>query len=206
VERLFESGVKVGIGHTAADDMTIESAWRAGAQLSTHLGNGLPELINRHNNPIWAQLAWSSFWTSVIMDGHHLPDAVFRAFFRTLGRNWMILVSDASSLAGMPPGRYREWHQDVDVTADNRIVLTGTPYLAGSASFLDSCVNRAAAALRSEVGICYAIQMASYRPRELLDIGQRPTNLEIGDSAEFVLFDLSDNRELIVRKSICADA
>src|SRR5262245_13109058 len=40
IERLTASGVVVSIGHTAADGARIRNAIRAGARLSTHLGNG----------------------------------------------------------------------------------------------------------------------------------------------------------------------
>ena len=40
----------------------------------------------------------------------------------------MILVSDASPLAGLPPGTYGEWAVD----PSGKIVVAGTPYLAGS--------------------------------------------------------------------------
>src|SRR5262249_16780969 len=40
IERLVGSGVVVALGHTAATPARIRDAIRAGARLSTHLGNG----------------------------------------------------------------------------------------------------------------------------------------------------------------------
>jgi N-acetylglucosamine-6-phosphate deacetylase len=48
-----------------------------GARLSTHLGNGLANMIDRHRNAIWPQLANDHLMPSIIADGHHLlPEEV----------------------------------------------------------------------------------------------------------------------------------
>ena len=57
IARAAESGVVVALGHTAADGETIDRAVRAGARLSTHLGNGIAAQLPRHPNPIWQQAA-----------------------------------------------------------------------------------------------------------------------------------------------------
>ena len=49
-------GIIVSVGHTMADANDIQMAIEAGATLCTHLGNGCPNMVPRHNNPIWAQL------------------------------------------------------------------------------------------------------------------------------------------------------
>jgi N-acetylglucosamine-6-phosphate deacetylase len=120
------------------------------------------------------------------MDGHHIPDAVFRTIFLAKTENQMILVSDASSLAGLPPGFYQQWGHDVELTSDGKLVVVGTTYLAGSVSFLDHCVANAAAALRSEFGMPIAVDMASSQPRRLLGL---PPHRDYPDSpAGFVIF------------------
>ncbi len=57
ISRLAGAGIKVCIGHTAAEHEHIEQAAEAGATISTHLGNGAHPLIRRHPNYIWSQLA-----------------------------------------------------------------------------------------------------------------------------------------------------
>src|SRR5260370_28932061 len=47
IERLVGSGVGVALGHTAPSPQRIRDAVRAGAPLSTHLGNGCPALLPR---------------------------------------------------------------------------------------------------------------------------------------------------------------
>jgi N-acetylglucosamine-6-phosphate deacetylase len=139
IEKLTAANVVVAIGHTAASPAIIRDAVKAGAKLSTHLGNGSHALMPRHDNYFWEQLGCDDLWASVIADGHHLPPAMLRTIVRTKGVERLILISDASRLAGRPPGRYRHWGAELEVEPSGRIGVAGTPYLAGSGSFLDVC-------------------------------------------------------------------
>ena len=71
IEHLVRSGVRVAIGHTAATAEAIANGIAAGATLATHLGNGCPQMLPRHPNPIWELLAADDVFMSVIVDGHH---------------------------------------------------------------------------------------------------------------------------------------
>jgi N-acetylglucosamine-6-phosphate deacetylase len=184
IERVAALGVVVAIGHTAATPARIRDSVRAGARLSTHLGNGCHALLPRHDNPLWEQLTEDRLWASVIADGHHLPPAVVKTILRAKPVGRTVLVSDASSLAGLPPGRYREWGTELEVTAEGRVVVPGTPYLAGSAVFLDACVAHVAGGFAP---LADAIAMASVWPRQLLDLPV--PDLSARSPADFVLFD-----------------
>jgi N-acetylglucosamine-6-phosphate deacetylase len=185
IDKLVASKVVVAIGHTAASGARIREAIAAGARLSTHLGNGAHEVLPRHENYIWEQLAEDALWASIICDGHHLPKAVVRCIVRVKTPARTILTCDAGSLAGLPAGRYREWDQDLDVLPEGKIVVAGTHYLAGSWAFTDTCVGNV---IRSAgVSLSDAVDMASTRPRELLGLPAR--RLERGLPAELVLFD-----------------
>jgi N-acetylglucosamine-6-phosphate deacetylase len=163
----------------------IREAVAAGARLSTHLGNGCHALLPRHDNYVWEQLATDQLWASIICDGHHLPPAVVRCLVRVKTPARTVLTCDASSLAGLPPGRYREWDQDFDVLPAGKIVVPGTSYLAGSGVFTDVCVGNV---IRfADVSLRDAVDMAGARPRQLL--GLAPRRLEAGDPADLVLFD-----------------
>lgn len=185
IERLVRSGVVVALGHTGASPARIRESVRAGARLSTHLGNGCHAVLPRHDNYLWEQLAADELWASLICDGHHLPAAVVRCLLRVKTPARTILTCDASSLAGLPPGRYVEWGQDFEVLPGGKVVVAGTAYLAGSGVFTDACL---AFMLRhTEVTLADALDMASARPRELL--GLPPRRLEAGMPADLVLFE-----------------
>jgi N-acetylglucosamine-6-phosphate deacetylase len=184
IEQLAAAGITVALGHTAATGDCIRDAVHAGARLSTHLGNGSHAVLPRHDHYIWEQLACDDLWASVISDGHHLPAAVLRCILRVKTPARAILTCDASSLAGLPPGHYREWEQDFEVLPGGKVVVAGTPYLGGSGVFTDTCVAHAVAV--GGVSLHDAIDMAGARPRQLL--GLPPRDLTPGDPADLVLF------------------
>ena len=165
-------GVVVALGHTNADAATIAAAVDAGARLSTHLGNGTPALLPRHDNVIWTQLGEPRLTASAIFDGHHLPPAVMRVFAAVKGPERLVLTSDAVALAGMPPGVYRTpVGGEVELHASGRLTLRGTPYLAGSASSLADGV--AHAVREAGVAVADAWAMVSTTPSRLLGLADR---------------------------------
>lgn len=185
IEKLVETGVVAAIGHTAASPREIRAAILAGAKLSTHLGNGCHAMLPRHDSYIWEQLAADDLWASIIVDGQHLPASVVQSVVRCKTLSRLILTCDASPLAGLPPGRYRYWDHDLDILAEGRIVVAGTPYLAGSGVFTDTCVR----SIIDFAGISLpdAIDLATAQPRRLF--GLEPHSLEAGQPANFVLFE-----------------
>ncbi len=198
IERLAAAGVVVALGHTAASPARIRDAVRAGARLSTHLGNGCHAVLPRHDNYLWEQLAADELWASIICDGHHLPPAVVRCIVRVKTPARTVLTCDAGPLAGLPPGRYEEWGQPFEVLPEGKIVVAGTAFLGGSWAFTDRCVGNV---IRfAGVSLRDAVDMAGARPRELL--GLPPRRLEPGQPAELVLFDWEEGSDFRVREVV----
>jgi N-acetylglucosamine-6-phosphate deacetylase len=185
IAQLASAGVVVAIGHTAAGPDDIHAAIDAGARLSTHLGNGAHAMLPRHPNYIWEQLAADTLWASFIADGHHVPASFLRCLLRVKTPARLILTCDASPLAGLPPGRYRDWEHEFEIRADGKIVVPGTLYLAGSWAFTDHCL--ATVLGLGEVSLADAIDMATARPRQLLGLPAR--DVQPGEPAQLILFD-----------------
>lgn len=145
IAALVSSGVYVSIGHSHASHEQIQRAVDAGARLSTHLGNGIATMLERHPNPIWSQLAEDRLTSCFIADGHHLPVETLKAMVCAKGVSRSILVSDAVALAGMPPGHYTTpVGGKVELSPQGRLSVEGTTTLAGSALPLVDCIGRAA--------------------------------------------------------------
>ena len=183
IRRVAASGVVVAIGHTAASPEALREAIAAGARLSTHLGNGAHATLPRHPNYIWEQLAADELSASIIVDGQHLPPAVVKTFVRAKGIGRTILISDAVALAGMPPGDYDWLGLRVTLSAEGRISLTGTPYLAGSVLDLGSALVKVMAF--AGVTLADAVTMATVNPARLLGI--EPGTLAEGARADLVV-------------------
>ena len=125
-------GIVAALGHTNASSDQINQAVDSGARLSTHLGNGCANLIHRHQNPIWPQLANDLLTTSVIADGLHLTPDELRVFYKIKGPRNLILTSDVIYLAGMAPGRYTFLENEVILTEEGMLLNPDLNCLAGA--------------------------------------------------------------------------
>lgn len=186
IQKVVASGVIVAIGHTSANANQIEAAILAGATLSTHLGNGCHAILPRHPNYLWDQLADDRLMASFIADGFHLPPATFKAMLRAKGAERCILISDVTSLAGVPPGRYETTFGEVEVLEEGRLVVAGQrTLLAGAASPLE--VGVANAMNFAGVSLPQAVSLVTTNPAKLL--GLEPPAMEDG-RGDFVLFEV----------------
>ena len=134
-------GVSVLLGHHVADAAAIDRAVQAGACGCTHLGNGIPNTLPRHPNPIWSQMADDRLNALLITDGHHLPVEFVRVALRAKSLDRIIVTSDASPIAGRPPGRYRWMGTELVSEPSGRISVAGSDVLAGSSATMADCME-----------------------------------------------------------------
>lgn len=194
-EWLVAQGIVVSIGHTGASEATIRDAVRAGATLSTHLGNGAHSMIQRHRNYIWEQLAADELHASFIVDGHHLPPAVVKTFVRAKGVPRSVLVTDAVSPATCAPGLYQVGEVGIELTPAGRVQIRGTDRLAGSSLQLHHGV--ANTVRFAGVSLAEALRMATTNPAAVLRLALR--------ADDRILFDWEEARhQLTIRATACA--
>ncbi len=168
IERLVAQGVKVAIGHTAATPAQVRDAVKAGASMSTHLGNGCAQMLPRHPNFLWEQLAADELVAGLIVDGHHLPPATVKAMVRAKTPARSMLVTDATTAAGRPPGEYMLGSLRVRLDETGRVAVPGQPNLAGSALALDRAVGNTVRFTGLPLEVVLA--MASTQPAAYLGI------------------------------------
>jgi len=175
VERISESEI-CSAGHTMADYATLKDAVQAGLRLSTHLGNGVPEKIHRHQNPIVAQLALPELAASLIADGFHLPESFIRAVLAAKEVGRCFIVSDQTFLAGMPPGEYLLGGVPVVLEANGFAHMRDEPYLAGSSRTMAECMEHLAGfGFLSDEELVRLGYETPLRILERLDLSTRPT-------------------------------
>lgn len=191
IRHCVKKGLIVSIGHTSATAEQIQEAVNAGATMSTHLGNATHQLLPRHPNYIWEQLAQDKLTAGIIADGFHLPDSVLKIIFR-VKKQKAVLVSDSTALAGMPPGAYEApVGGRVVLTREGKLHLAGKPkVLAGSAQSVLWGVQHL---LRRQLAtLAQAWDMASVYPNRLLKLPQK-AGLQVGAPADLTLFRDTDN-------------
>lgn len=192
-----KAGVIVAIGHTNASADQILQAVECGAKLSTHLGNGCANLINRHKNPLWPQLANDQLTPSIIADGHHLTPEEIRVFYKVKGSDSIILTSDVIFLAGMAPGKYSFLESEVNLTSEGMIINTELNCLAGAFFPLKKGVEN----IMNFTGcsLTKAINMASGNVARIYGLSNRGT-LDQGKRADIIQFERNRN-EFMIRKT-----
>jgi N-acetylglucosamine-6-phosphate deacetylase len=196
IETLAREGVVTSIGHTKATREEIDDAVRAGATLSTHLGNGADAVLPRHPNYIWEQLAEDKLAASFIADGHHLPDSFLRVALRAKGVERSLLVTDAVMPALCVPGNYRLGEVDVELKDDQRVVLKGGTRLAGSSLRMDVAISNVMRI--AGLSLTAAIAMATVNPARVGRIGGRIRGLRSGDRSDVVRFRVDDGRLQVI--------
>lgn len=197
IRHLAANDIIVSIGHHNGSAAEIRQAVYNGASLSTHLGNGCANEINRHYNPLWPQLSEDRLSVSIIVDGFHLTEEEVRSFYKVKGPEKTILVSDALDLAGLEPGEYIRGERTVVLTP-NVIKFPAENVLAGAASPIRLCVGNM---MRyTQCSLADAIRMASTNPADLLRLRDRGS-LQVGKRADLILFTMEDG-EMIVHRTI----
>jgi N-acetylglucosamine-6-phosphate deacetylase len=194
-----ESGVVVSLGHHNGSTEIIKEATDAGASMSTHLGNGCANMIDRHNNPLWAQLADDRLTVSLIADGFHLNREELQCFYKMKGIERTVLVSDALDLAGLPPGEYTRVERAVILTSDV-VKYPAENVLAGAASPLVSCVSNIMKF--TNCSLENAIHMATLNAAKsvgLNNIGE----INLGKRADLILFTIENDR-IKIQKTLLA--
>ncbi|MFC1539841.1 N-acetylglucosamine-6-phosphate deacetylase, partial [Candidatus Latescibacterota bacterium] len=134
----------------------------------THLGNGLPGVIPRHRNTIWAGLSNDNLSAMIITDGHHLPFSILKSIIRAKGVSRLIVVSDASPLAGMPPGTYKYLGEEVILEENGLLHNPARNCLAGSSSTIIDCMNHLASL--ELLSFDELLQVGFYNPLKLIGI------------------------------------
>jgi N-acetylglucosamine-6-phosphate deacetylase len=104
---LAKRGITVSAGHTNASLDELKGAIGAGLTLFTHLGNGCPAVMPRHDNILQRALSLREhLWLCFIADGAHIPFFALKNYLQLTGTEKTVVVTDAIAAASLGPGRY----------------------------------------------------------------------------------------------------
>lgn len=172
----------VSLGHTNATADTLRAAVAAGARGFTHLGNGIPQQLDRHDNILWRVFDTPGLTPSLIPDTHHVSPLLFRHMHRALPPERIYYTTDAMSAAGAPPGRYTIGTIELEVGEDQIVRQPGKPNFAGSALKPRDGITRAAQMLGTSWREVWP--HFSQRPAELLGLRNE---IAVGQPADFCI-------------------
>ena len=163
--------VRVSAGHCDPSLDQLEAAIDAGVTMFTHLGNGCPMLLPRHENIVQRALSLSGrIWLCFIVDGAHVPFVALGNYIRAAGVGRCIAVTEAIAPAGLGPGRYTLSRWDLVIGEDMVARAPDGSHLVGSAGTM----AQAEANLIAHCGVSAeeAVAMTSAHPRLSLGIAE----------------------------------
>jgi N-acetylglucosamine-6-phosphate deacetylase len=186
IKKVTLTGVRIAIGHTGATPEIIKEAIEAGAQFSTHLGNGSYSMLPKLKNYIWEQLAADELFAGIICDGFHLPSSVVKVFARAKGLERLILTSDVALAGGLNPGIYEWGNMEIEVFKDGHLGLAGSGILAGAGHLLDWDIAHFIRFTGND--LANTISLCTINPAKIIKMPHNYGRLEVGAPANLTLF------------------
>ena len=124
---------------------------------------------------------------SIICDGFHLPPEVIQVFYKAKGADNIIIISDITNFAGLPPGEYKNKKGETIIkTPEGNLRFSGQEGgLYGSATPLPKGVGHIMKV--TGCSLAEAIRMATTNPARLHNLNDRG-KLEPGKRADIILF------------------
>jgi N-acetylglucosamine-6-phosphate deacetylase len=204
VRWLTTAGIHAAIGHTTATYAQVEQAVAAGADLATHLFNGMDPWHHRKPGAIAALMrsaARGHVTVELIADGAHLSDDTVRTVLDLVGADHVAFVSDAMAAAGVGDGAYVLG--GLSVVVDHGVARlardadgTAPGSIAGGTSHVADIVARAVAA---GVPMAYAVRPATRTPARALGLADRGS-LAVGSRADVVVVDGAARPTRVMRR------
>jgi N-acetylglucosamine-6-phosphate deacetylase len=138
IRMLARRQIVISAGHTDASVDELRTAIDAGLSLFTHVGNGCPMTMHRHDNIVQRALhvqhaSGGQLWLCYIADGAHVPFFSLGNYLRLAEIDRCIIVTDAIAPAGLGPGRYSLGRWTLDIGADMVARAPDGSHLVGAA-------------------------------------------------------------------------
>ena len=137
---LENHGIAVNIGHTNATCAQVLEAQQYGASGITHLYNAMTQHEHRSPGAVTGAIL-SDLYCKLIADGFHVHPDIVRATYKMIGKERIILISDANPCKGLPDGEYAFSGKHVLIEQGHAVVKE-TGRIAGSTlTMLDAGKN-----------------------------------------------------------------
>ncbi|HEX4029484.1 MAG TPA: N-acetylglucosamine-6-phosphate deacetylase [Terracidiphilus sp.] len=164
---LADIGVMVACGHSNASIDQLNASVDAGLKMFTHLGNGCPARMARHDNIIQRALSRSGdLWFCFIADGRHIPLFALANYLKLAGYDRSIVVTDAIAAASAGPGEFTLGRWRVTTDEDNAVRSADKSHFVGSTATMRQCFDHLAGELHLPPEVCR--RLLDENPRQAL--------------------------------------
>ena len=189
-----DANVVVALGHSNTDFNTASIALKGNFSHITHTFNAQSNFKHREPGVIGAVLASDNVTAELIADKVHVHSGAMKILYRCLGKDRIILITDAMPGAGLPDGTYTLIGQKVIVKDGQARLTDGT--IAGSTAGLIDCV----ANIHQDLNLSLndALQGATSNPAKLLGLQDQLGAIEEGMDANLIVFDEEFNMRFVL--------
>ena len=191
IKALRKNGTIASGGHTDASDKHLIPALQAGLNQATHTFNAMSTIVKV--GPYWLAgmieftMARDEIMAELIADGVHVPPILMRMLINAKGRDGVVIITDATLGAGLPPGtKFTLLGVSARTTGQVAEMDDGTG-LAGSTLTMIEGVQRVHQ-LAGEP-LVDAVRMATLNPAKQLGREKEFGSLAAGKRADLVWFD-----------------
>ncbi|MBF7073441.1 N-acetylglucosamine-6-phosphate deacetylase [Glaciecola sp. MH2013] len=195
IRDLSQQGIVISLGHSNADIDTVLAAIEAGARGFTHLFNAMSGLKAREPGMIAAALTHENIYAGLIADFHHVHPINCKLAAKALGKEGLMLVTDAMSTVGSDL-QSLPWLNDTISKQGSRLSLADGS-LAGSCLDMASAVKNMYQLLSQRarhdtltnfdlLALEQVLTMATSTPAKFLGL-EGIAKLHLGSQAEFIV-------------------
>ncbi len=185
IASFVEAGLRVSAGHSEATAAQMAAAMDHGLSCVTHLFNAMSQMTAREPGIVGSALADDRLFAGIIPDGICVSPLNLKTAYRAMGRDRLILVTDAMPTAA---GHIPFFHlQGRKITLDDNRLTDAAGTLAGAHITMDACIRNAIAMMGASLED--ALIMATRTPARCLGLERELGHIAPGYRADLVAFD-----------------
>jgi N-acetylglucosamine-6-phosphate deacetylase len=185
IDAFAKAGLRIAAGHTEATSEQIAEAAAHGLSCVTHLFNAMSQMTARAPGVVGAALADDRLFAGIIPDGICVSPLNLKSAFRAVGRDRLILITDAMPTAG---GKLDFFHlQGRRITLRDGRLTDSAGTLAGAHITMNETIRNAVAMMGASLED--ALVMATRTPARFLGLEGDLGRIAPGYRADLTAFD-----------------
>jgi N-acetylglucosamine-6-phosphate deacetylase len=185
IRHITSLGVVASAGHTDASFNKIEEAIEYGLTNITHTHNAMSPHHHRNPGVVTAAMYFDELYTEVICDGIHVSKETLKAFYKIVGADRFIMITDALQIKLSDINEFKLFGLDC-IRKNNAAYLTSGP-LAGSLLTMEQGLKNLKAYIKN-ISLIDLMKVSSYNASKSLHLNDRGL-LEENRIADIVLLD-----------------
>lgn len=183
ISHVTKDGVTVSAGHTDATFDDVETAIKHGLTNTTHTHNAMSGHHHRNPGVVTAALYFDELYCEVICDGIHVCPNTVKAFFKAVGEDRFVMITDALKIKHSEIDTFQLFGLDCVRKNGAAYLLTGP--LAGSLLTMDQGLRNLRKYINN-ISLIQLMKVSSYNASKSLHLSDRGL-IEKGRNADVVL-------------------